>query len=202
MKTDFLLKKYSVICMDEVHERTVDSDILIGCLSRIVKMRRELANQGQCKALKLILMSATLATTQFTAPHLFTPQPPVHSIPARTHPVTIHFSRKTPDITEYMEEVAIKIKQIDSRLPPGGILAFLPGMEDIHQMCQRLQEETTELHILPLYSMLSTEQQLHVFQPPPEGKRLCVIATNVAETSITIPDIIYVVDAGLEKRVE
>ncbi|KAK4703639.1 ATP-dependent RNA helicase DHX37/DHR1, partial [Phenoliferia sp. Uapishka_3] len=301
---DFLLSKYSVVVIDEAHERGVNTDVLIGVLSRVARLREEMWKEGKegAKPLRLIIMSATLRVSDFAEnTTLFPSAPPVLHITARQHPVTLHFTRKTsPD---YMEEAYKKVCRIHARLPPGGILVFCTGQNEIVALVKRLEkkfgkkaikerkernkqvlernkvweekkkarkagkeeveeeseeeemmnvemgddievedldlgddkdlaadvddglpmddpedlessddedskingvdmEEDTEepLYILPLYSLLSTEKQMKVFEEPPPNCRLVVIATNVAETSITIPNIKYVVDAGRAKE--
>ncbi|KAK6597285.1 ATP-dependent RNA helicase DHR1 [Botrytis cinerea] len=174
---DIALRKYSAIVIDEAHERSVNTDILIGMLSRVVKLREEMAEEDpSIKPLKLIIMSATLRITDFTENKtLFSTPPPVLQAEGRQYPVTTHFARKTHH--DYVEEAFRKISKGHRKLPPGGILVFLTG-----------QNEITHL------------KQLRVFEPPPDGSRLIVLATNVAETSLTIPGIRYVFDCGRSKE--
>ena len=276
MMSDLLLKKYSVIIIDEAHERNVNTDILIGMLTRVVKLRRQYHNFNKEKyqPLKIIIMSATLRITDFTENKLlFRRPPPVLKINSRQYPVSIHFNRRTR--VDYIQEAFRKVRKIHTGLPPGGILVFLSGRNEINDLVKRLrrefpvnkkikkdlnydhyeeyppvtldkntaaevedvefsvdskekteglesedsglgsqseeddiefQEETnqqaegTPLYVLPLYSLLPTSEQVKVFQKPPKGCRLCVVATNVAETSITIPEVRYVVDSGRAKE--
>ncbi|GMT19418.1 hypothetical protein PFISCL1PPCAC_10715, partial [Pristionchus fissidentatus] len=288
MSTDITLSKYSVIIIDEAHERSLYSDVLIGLLSRVAPMRAKTAIP-----LKLVIMSATLRLDDFLQRRLFPAGPPrVLKAEARQFPVTIHFDRKTPD--DFMVAAFRKTCRIHESLPEGGILIFVPGQRDVQLMIKKLQErypvkyermrdgetmvkggkkwmkkkeeeastatleelarrgsapsrsgekgeeeeeigrdgdeegadawdgnesgedeeeendemtplappppDCQPLFCLPLYSLLSSAQQRRVFDPPPEGTRLCVIATNVAETSLTIPGIKYVLDSGYEKR--
>ncbi|CAJ1069147.1 probable ATP-dependent RNA helicase DHX37 [Xyrichtys novacula] len=312
IQKDFLLQKYSVIIIDEAHERSVYTDILIGLLSRIVPLRNK-----KGLPMKLLVMSATLRVEDFTDnTKLFPTPPPVIKVDARQFPVTIHFNKRTP-MEDYTGEVFHKICKIHRMLPPGGILVFLTGQAEVHSLCRRLRKafpfrkgnittgedeeaDTSEamrkfkkakqkkpvslpridldnysalpvdegdedreagigdeeddgsdvdigddpadggkphqmnhspppiliviktsaiincplcfvsvevkadpsipLFVLPLYSLLAPEQQAKVFRPPPAGTRLCVVATNVAETSLTIPGIKYVVDCGRVKK--
>uniref|UniRef100_A0AAX7U9F9 RNA helicase n=1 Tax=Astatotilapia calliptera TaxID=8154 RepID=A0AAX7U9F9_ASTCA len=237
IQKDFLLQKYSAIIIDEAHERSVYTDILIGLLSRIVPLRNK---KGM--PMKLLIMSATLRVEDFTEnQRLFRTPPPVIKVDARQFPVTIHFNKRTP-LEDYTGEAFHKTCKIHRMLPPGGILVFLTGQAEVHSLCRRLRkafpfrkgdtlkmrkrrlleagigdeedgdsdldlgddpekaDASIPLYVLPLYSLLAPEQQAKVFRPPPPGTRLCVIATNVAETSLTIPGIKYVVDCGRVKK--
>lgn len=294
IQTDFLLKNYSVIILDEAHERSVYTDILIGFLTRIVTLR-----QKKGDPLKMIIMSATLRVDDFVNnPKLFKIKPPVINVESRQYPVTVHFNRRTDD--DYVKEALRKTVKIHSQLPAGGILIFLTGQREVNHVVQKLRkafpykekkgkkkkrkekkkEEKNEINskktetegsendvnsddeffsvksrrslkkksktkelprvdlneylafptnendtdededfddindgdddgidlrgisnlqplwVLPLYSLLSSQKQAKVFEPPPEGCRLCVVSTNVSETSLTIPNIKYVVDSG------
>ncbi|KAJ4255496.1 putative ATP-dependent RNA helicase DHR1 [Fusarium torreyae] len=261
---DITLKKYSAIVIDEAHERSVNTDILIGMLSRVIKLRAELAQEDPTvKPLKLIIMSATLRIEDLTMnPTLFATPPPVLEVEGRQHPVTIHFSRRTQH--DYVEEAFGKISRGHKKLPPGDILVFLTGRNEILQLSKRLKaafggpksadgpkvqisaseapvevediefgdvddrtgddfddiptddeneededefqiEEDQEvaplkMRVLPLYSLLPTREQMRVFEPAPEGTRNIILATNVAETSLTIPGIRYVFDCGRSKE--
>ncbi|PWN31763.1 P-loop containing nucleoside triphosphate hydrolase protein [Meira miltonrushii] len=309
---DFMLNKYSAVIIDEAHERSVNTDVLIGVLSRVARLRAKKWIAGEGKPLRLVIMSATLRVDDFAGnERLFDIRPPILQVEARQFPVTTHFSRRTHH--EYVEEAIKKASKIHARLPNGGILIFMTGQAEISTVCQRLQkrfgkqaiekklrdrrkisnksrlrdadddetgtedkvfvsakdvdieaedvdlsmnpndraeeearlsledgnadetfddeealetddEEALEtddeeeqeydadlpeelrddtdkpMHILPLYSLLPSERQMQVFAPPPEGSRLVVVATNIAETSLTIPGITYVVDCGRAKE--
>lgn len=265
MMNDFLLTKYSALIIDEAHERNINTDILIGMLSRAVMLRRE-----KSKPLKLIIMSATLRVSDFSEnKQLFKLAPPILKVDARQYPVSMHFDKKTK--YDYVEQAFKKTCKIHKRLPPGGILIFLTGQNEITSLVKKLrdefpfntrkkqyvedenaqyrvsnnvtmeaedvdldialrerkeeeleegsesesdsdeeegfeetleehQSETDPLYVLPLYSLLPTAQQMKVFENPPEGSRICIVATNVAETSLTIPGVRYVVDCGRSKE--
>lgn len=286
LATDFLLSKYSVIIIDEAHERSMNTDILIGVLSRVLKLREQLWKEGKegIRPLRLIIMSATLRVGDFAENQtLFATPPPVINVDARQYPVTIHFNRRTP--SDYVNEAIKKTAKIHSRLPPGGILIFLTGQNEITGVCRKLEarfsrkvieakkrrrqvvdassffvdepeapvnavaaaevaleaedvelgsgnqdcaldvdagdvhedlealdsddedgmavdieESDSPMHVVPLYSLLPSDKQMRVFVPPPPGCRLVVVSTNVAETSLTIPGIRYVVDCGRAKE--
>ncbi|CCW68171.1 unnamed protein product [Phytomonas sp. Hart1] len=325
IQSDFLLTQYSVIVVDEAHERSISCDILVGLLSRIVPLRNDLfheeleangrdASKTKIKPLRLVIMSATMRVQDFRDNRVLFPiVPPLINVEARLFPVTNHFARKTI-LIDYVQQSFEKVCQIHKKLPPGGILVFLCTQHEIEDLCACLREhyaktkveynehtynkhaflrgtsggfpkmleqddasssasvdgtipdgdvtnEKTQdeyglfideyaldedestggdtpggiseatmsenkfkrprkagttsnfkieeedepngkfdtLHVLPLYALLDLKKQHEVFKAPPPGKRLCVVATNVAETSITIPNIKYVVDAGRAK---
>ncbi|CAI5741355.1 unnamed protein product [Peronospora destructor] len=306
IQQDFLLRKYSILLLDEAHERNVNTDILIGLLSRIAPLRAQMSREEEeeykllskeekeiaekpIKPLKLVIMSATLRVEDFTQNHrLFPTPPPVLRVDARQYPVTIHFNKRT-ELDDYVDEAYKKVVKIHKKLPEGGVLVFLTGQREILQLCRKLSrsysvaakdkkaaalkssrafraqgrqgqavsskeyllrehddiEEEADLEdaqvygnevddedaayelkdgeeasdkeddededmeddlavaymrVLPLYSLLPNDEQMKVFDIPPENHRLIVVATNVAETSLTIPGIKYVVDAGRTKE--
>lgn len=269
MSEDFSLRKYSAIVIDEAHERTVNTDILISLMSRSIKIRRQLAKEKPdlYTGLKLIIMSATLRVSDFREnSRLFSEAPPIVQAEGRQYEVTPHWSRKTSH--DFVEEAFKKITRGHRKLPPGGILVFLTGQNEIRALAKRIKEtfkstdnsslkqpqlhvaasempveaedldiwgtedqatnfdedesdngsevedpdaefvidgeeaedEVMDVHVLPLYSQLPSKEQLKVFNPPPEGSRLIILATNVAETSLTIPGIRYVFDSGRHKE--
>ncbi|KAM6490757.1 P-loop containing nucleoside triphosphate hydrolase protein [Amanita muscaria] len=190
---DPLCSHYSVIMLDEAHERTIATDVLFGLLKKAVKRRPDL---------KLIVTSATLDAEKFSK---YFYGCPIFTIPGRTYPVETLYT-KDPE-SDYMDASLITVMQIHLSEPPGDVLLFLTGQEEIDTACEILFErmkalgpKVPELIVLPIYSALPSEVQSRVFEPTPPGARKVVIATNVAETSLTIPGIYYVIDPGFSKQ--
>lgn len=145
LATDFMLSRYSVVVVDEAHERGVNTDVLIGVLSRVARLRekrwREAGDaKDKLSPLRIVIMSATLRVADFAEnATLFQTPPPVLHIGARQHPVTMHFSRRT--VSDYVGEAFKKVCKIHARLPPGAILVFLTGQSEIMGVCRKLEKQ-------------------------------------------------------------
>lgn len=190
---DSELPRYSVLILDEAHERTIHTDVLF-CLLKEMCVRRP--------ELKIIVTSATLNAEKFS--HYYH-DCPIFTIPGRTFPVEILYT-KEPE-SDYVDASLVTVMQIHLSEPAGDILLFLTGQEEIDTACEILYQRmkalgpmVPELIILPVYGALPSEMQTRIFEPAPPGARKCVVATNIAEASLTIDGVYYVVDPGFCKQ--
>ncbi|URD92199.1 Pre-mRNA-splicing factor ATP-dependent RNA [Musa troglodytarum] len=197
---DPLLERYKVIILDEAHERTLATDVLFGLLKEVLRNRPDL---------KLVVMSATLEAEKFQG---YFSGAPLMKVPGRLHPVEIFYTQE-PE-RDYLEAAIRTVVQIHMCEPLGDILVFLTGEEEIEDACRKITKEINNLgdqvgpvKVVPLYSTLPPAMQQKIFEPAPapleEGGpsgRKIVVSTNIAETSLTIDGIVYVIDPGFSKQ--
>lgn len=187
------LGQYAALMIDEAHERTVPTDIACGLLKDIAKARPDL---------KLLISSATMDAQKFQQ---YFDDAPIFNIPGRRYPVDIHYTSQ-PE-ANYLAAAITTVFQIHVTQGPGDILVFLTGQEEIEAAEQSLQETSRklgnkipEMIICPIYANLPSELQTKIFEPTPPKARKVVLATNIAETSLTIDGIVYVIDPGFVKE--
>jgi pre-mRNA-splicing factor ATP-dependent RNA helicase DHX16 len=189
------LKSYSCMIIDEAHERTLSTDVLFGLIKDISRFRGD--------DFRIVISSATLNAEKFSA---YFDDAAIFMIPGHMYDVDIHYT-KAPE-ADYLDAVVVTVLQIHvSQEIPGDILVFLTGQEEIETAAELLALRTKglgsripELMICPIYSSLPSDMQARIFERAPDGGRKVVLATNIAETSLTIDGICYVVDTGFCKQ--
>ncbi|KDR82400.1 hypothetical protein GALMADRAFT_237688 [Galerina marginata CBS 339.88] len=204
LMSDPLLSDYSVVIVDEAHERTLRTDLLIGNLKRIQKLRNSppdakgKANSDASHPLKIVIMSATLDAEKFSR---FYHNAKILYVKGRQHPVKIYHSAESQ--LDYTDSAMRTFFQIHTDQPPGDVLIFLPGQEDIESLqksiewyAKQLPADKLSVITCTMFAAQEHSQNSKAFNPAPANTRKCILATNIAETSITIPGIKYVIDSG------
>lgn len=187
------LAGYSALMIDEAHERTVHTDILLALVKDLARERKDL---------KLLISSATMNAEKFAA---YFDDAPIFNVPGRRYPVDIYYT-PAPE-ANYLAAAITTVFQIHTTQGKGDILIFLTGQDEIEaaeleisETAKKLGSRIKELVICPIYANLPSELQTKIFEPTPEGARKVVLATNIAETSLTIDGIVYVIDPGYVKE--
>ncbi|CAN6726966.1 unnamed protein product [Malus baccata var. baccata] len=189
------LDQYSVIILDEAHERSLNTDILLGLMKRLVKRR--------ASNFKVLITSATLDGEKVSQ---FFSNCPVVKVPGKLFPVEIAYSRERP--ASYLESSLETALNIHIKQGEGDVLIFMTGQDDIDKLVLKLEERVRSLEegscmdaiILPLHGSLQPEMQVRVFGPRPPNCRRFIVATNIAETSLTVDGVVYVIDSGYVKQ--
>lgn len=187
------LAGYAALIIDEAHERTLSTDILFALVKDIARFRPEL---------RLLISSATMDAEKFSE---YFDNALVFYVPGRRYPVDIHYTPQ-PE-ANYLHAAITTVFQIHTTQPKGDILVFFTGQDEIEAAQENLQEtaralgnKIAELIVCPIYANLPSDMQAKIFEPTPEGARKVVLATNIAETSITIEGVVFVIDPGFVKQ--
>ncbi|CAH0519864.1 unnamed protein product [Peronospora belbahrii] len=183
------LDSYSCVIMDEAHERALNTDVLFGILRKVVQRRSDF---------KLVVTSATLDAEKFAK---FFGGVPMFTIPGRTFHVETRYAKSPSE--DFVDSAVKQVMQIHLSHPPGDVLVFMTGQEDIEATCYVLADRMSKLDgapplmVLPMYSQLPADLQAKIFDA--SDIRKCIVSTNIAETSLTVDGIKYVIDAGFCK---
>uniref|UniRef100_A0A7N0T0X3 RNA helicase n=1 Tax=Kalanchoe fedtschenkoi TaxID=63787 RepID=A0A7N0T0X3_KALFE len=188
------LREYSVVVLDEAHERSLNMDVLLGLMKRLVKTRKDL---------KVVVTSATLDCEKVSA---FFDGCPVVTVPGKLFPVEIFYREERP--RSYVDACLEEALRIHVSQPEGDVLIFMTGQEDIEKLVAKLSERVSSLEegscmdavVLPLHGSLMPELQVRVFAPAPPNCRRFIVSTNIAETSLTVDGVVYVIDCGYVKQ--
>ncbi|KAH9499114.1 ATPdependent RNA helicase [Bulinus truncatus] len=199
---DPLLQKYSVILLDEAHERAINTDVILGLLRKIQKRRKDL---------RLIVASATLNAEEMKdffnrnkTDDLEKDTVAILTIEGREYPVDIHYS--LDPVPNYIKAAVECVMKIHFNDKPGDIVVFLTGMSEVEDVvsqliseARKLKKEDRKMKVLPMHGSLPASEQMKIFERTSQNVRKIVVATNIAEASVTIPGITYVIDTGFVK---
>ncbi|KAI4340652.1 hypothetical protein MLD38_025465 [Melastoma candidum] len=193
--SDPKLRAYSVIILDEAHERSLNTDILLGLMKRLMKITST--------KLKVLITSATLDGNKVSK---FFSDCPVLTVPGKLYPVEIFYSKERP--SNYVESSLRTAIDIHVKEPEGDVLIFLTGQDDIEKLVSKLEDRIQSLEegscmdaiVLPLHGSLPPEMQESTSDPPPPNCRRFIVSTNIAETSLTVDGVVYVIDSGFVKQ--
>jgi len=192
IQEDPLLQDYSAVMVDEAHERSLNIDFTLGLLKRLQRKRAE----AGLPPIKIIVTSATLEKEKFAR---YFGDSPMVEVPGRIYPVEIHYEKER--VYDYTKAAAEKVKMIVEQNKEGDILIFMPGQEEIDKTIKEIEAlRLSGLTVLPLYGQMSPEEQDRIFEKI-NGRKV-IVATNIAETSVTVPGIRHVIDSGLIKQIE
>jgi RNA helicase HrpA len=192
IQEDPLLQDYSAVMVDEAHERSLNIDFTLGLLKRLQRKRAE----AGLPPLKIVVASATLEKEKFAR---YFGDSPMVEVPGRLYPVEIHYEEER--VYDYTKAAAEKVKMIVEQNKKGDILIFMPGQEEIDKTIKEIEAlKLSGITTLPLYGQMSPEEQDRIFEKM-SGRKV-IVATNIAETSVTVPGIRHVIDSGLIKQIE
>ncbi len=192
LQFDPLLEEYDIVMVDEAHERNLNIDFVLGLLKRVQAERKK---RGM-KELKVIAASATIEKEKFA--NYFGGSPTVE-VPGRMHPVDVRYENE--QVKDYTKAAAEKVKEITSSGGPGDILIFMPGEQEIRRTIQEIGElNLSNVEVMPLFGAMAPEDQDKIFEK--NQNRKVIVSTNIAETSVTIDGVRFVIDSGLIKQKE
>ena len=192
LQFDPLLEEYDVVMVDEAHERSLNIDFVLGLLKRVQAERKKKGMQE----LKVIATSATIEKEKFAN---YFGQSPIVEVPGRMHPVDVQYARE--EVRDYPKAAAQRVKEIVTSGGQGDVLIFMPGEEEIRRTIQEIEGlNLSGIDAMPLFGAMAPEDQDKIFERNP--KRKVIVSTNIAETSVTIDGVRFVIDSGLIKQKE